>query len=287
MVLHKREAAKRYLEILKSFGMEISLEKSLIPSKDIKVAEIAKRYFRNGIDISPIPPKVLIESTKNLEGFLEFIEVLASRTDRFRARGSALDLSEAINLIWETNKDYGKEHAHATLTCPINGYFPFLDSNREGLMLLTKLPSSWNRSLDSLIKNLLDRFILQESVNALNSNDLVLTTIMPSSSRRPTALGVTPIVSEYLALKRQELVKVIKVYSGNYIEGEDDAFALDPTNVYKYLISEPDPLKPQDFLVKRRIRRKRGLGLIAKFWDQNKRMISAPIPVPQADESTR
>lgn len=173
MVLHRKEAARRYLETLDRFGMEYSDEKSLYPSETANVGEIAKRYFRNGLDISPIPPKVLLESTKNLEGFIEFLEVLASRTNNIEGN-TDIDWSEAIFSIWKQNRDYGSESAHAILSCPINGYFPFLDRIRPMTLLLTELGNRWDRSKDSLIKNLLDKFILDESLRELNQNKLLL-----------------------------------------------------------------------------------------------------------------
>jgi len=84
MAISSKEGARRYENFMSTIGVEISKGKSLQPIGNTKVAEIAKRQFVSGVEISPIPPRVLIESSKTLEGFIEFLEVLSSRTDNFR-----------------------------------------------------------------------------------------------------------------------------------------------------------------------------------------------------------
>jgi hypothetical protein len=299
MVLHRKEAALEYRRLLDVFGMEYSNEKSLYPSEDANTAEIAKRYFRNGLDISPIPPKVLLESTKNLEGYFEFLEILASRTNS-PGGDPTVDWSEAINLIWKSNKDYGSETAHAVLACPINGYFQFLDRNREMLMLLTELKVSWDISRVSLIKNTLDRFMLNEATEQLNKTKMVLDVSMeaagisqPCQVRGPTDLRSSPLVEEYLSVKRREILKLVRTWVGNQMTGSfDDSsptrtkssletldMSMDSIQLIEYLQSETDPNSPQDFMEKRRIRRKRGLGIIQRFWTRNKGVISTPNPI--------
>lgn len=278
MVLHKRRAAEKYLELLRIFGVEYSAEKSLTPSNICNSAEIAKRYFRNGIEISPIPPRVLLESTKNLEGFLEFLEVLASRTNRFRGF-PGLDWSVALSTLWKHNVDCDNELAQVVLTCPINGYFPFLDNNQDGLKLLSELSDRWDRSKILLITRLLERFVLDEAVRQLNDNKLVLKLSGLPLGRPASAITVSPIVEAYLQQKLQVLSKQIKLYIGTYVDEEGDSFEPSAPQLLEFLLSEPDPLSPQDFLEKRKIRRKRGLGLIQKFWTENKRMISPQIPL--------
>lgn len=290
MVMHRPEAALEYRRLMESLGVEIKLEKTLIPSSnEPKVANIAKRYFRNGIDISPIPPKVLIESTKNLEGFIEFLEVLASRTSKFQDSPD-ISWSDAINSIWKTNRDYCSEEAQAVVSCPIVGYFPFIDNNRKPMMLLTELPLAWDSSKYSLIKNLLDQFLEREIVQQLNKNETLLKVSFeaqgmtyPNLSPGPNEIGVSPILRNYLSVKDKEITKKLERYVGNYMgfsssqHSEVNAYAPLPRDVLDYLLSEPDPRRPKDFMVKRRIRRKRGLSLIQKFWKQNRRMISKPV----------
>lgn len=90
MVMTSVKGAERYLHTMTSLGVEISVSKTLTPKEGTRCGEIAKRIFSHGREISPIPPSVLIESTKSLSGFLEFLEVTLSRTDK-SGRSTQLD----------------------------------------------------------------------------------------------------------------------------------------------------------------------------------------------------
>lgn len=74
------KTAKKYIATMSSLGVEISLEKSVVPTKDSKrnntvSAEFAKRIFRDGVEISPIPPKLIFELNKpNI--FLQAVQYL-------------------------------------------------------------------------------------------------------------------------------------------------------------------------------------------------------------------
>jgi hypothetical protein len=276
MVMQSRRAAEKYRALLDHMGVQISDEKSLEPTHDSRTAEIAKRYFRNGIDISPIPPLVLVESTKSVEGFIEFIEVLASRISK--SGGSiGLDWSEPLSRLWNTNRDRDSEPAQALLQSPT--YLEDFKGFQTRVPPLSGVPERWDCSKDRFIMNLWDRFILDEVTTKLNQSKVVLRSLGIDSSRpSSTEIGQTPIIRSYLTCKQVELDKVIRIYGGTYVGGEADSFEPTPQNVLKKLLSEPDPYSPKDFQEKRIIRRKRSLQLIQKFWIKNKRMISPPVP---------
>jgi len=272
MVLHGEKAALRYRQVMSSIGVGISESKTLVPSNKSNTAEIAKRYFRNGSDISPIPPRVLLESTKNLSGFFEFLEVLASRTGNFQDI-PGLSWSETLNRLFKQNRQSESEAARAVMTCPMNDYFPFLKRNAKGVALLTEVTSPWDRSKDPMIKNHFDRFILDETVKQLNSNKLVLKASgLPSVRPGPNEPRISPLIQSYLSQKEIDMIKYVKLYVGTYIDDEGDSFEPTPHNLLEFLLSEPDPLSPKDFQEKRKIRRTRSLNLIERFWQQNARI---------------
>lgn len=277
MVLQSQQAAKRYRSMMDSLGVLISDEKSLEPKGKSKVGEIAKRYFRNGLDISPIPPKVLIESTKSLEGFVEFREVLASRTGQSNGTLPGLDWSETLSTLWKHNKDYGSETAQALLTCPT--FLLSITGTERKLAPLSGLTSLWDISKAPLIKMFWERFLTEESVNRINTIPIAIKGSMGGNARPgPTEIGQTPIINEYLSFIRERLLKIVRIYSGLYVDSEADSFEPSPEKVLVELISNPDPYSPKDFQEKRRVRRKRNLELIQKFWTKHKGMISPPVP---------
>jgi hypothetical protein len=112
--ISSKEGARRYRTLLDQIGVSINDSKSLIPSDHSRVAEIAKRQFISGKEISPIPPRVLVEATKNLEGLLEFLQVTANRTGRF-SELTELEL-KGIRRIVRKNKEFNTEKFQVLLT---------------------------------------------------------------------------------------------------------------------------------------------------------------------------
>lgn len=57
--------ASLYREIMKILQVEINLDKSTISESEPFSAEMAKRVFVNGEEISPIPPDLFVATTKD------------------------------------------------------------------------------------------------------------------------------------------------------------------------------------------------------------------------------
>lgn len=68
--------AKEYKSMLDSLGVNISIDKSVLPEQcsDGNCAEIAKRLFQNGIEVTPLPPNAIIENLENPIGFKNLLE---------------------------------------------------------------------------------------------------------------------------------------------------------------------------------------------------------------------
>jgi hypothetical protein len=283
MAVSSKEGARRYEAFMSKIGVEISKEKTIKPIEGTKVAEIAKRQFIAGVEISPIPPRVLIESTRSLEGFIEFLEVLSSRTEKFRTTSPRLDWAKSIKRILLSNRDFGSDKVRRILTCPILNIIPSLEHIHTVRALLSEVtPSAWDTSIPekSFIQEF-ESFQLQEAVSVLNTNPLVMISqgIPPEmlsqlglgiNPPRTSKLPTTPIVTDYLAVKQMDIQKVLSVYGANYQDGEDDSFAIGPIQALNKLLSEPDPLSPKDFMEKRKIRRKNTINLIDKYYARTK-----------------
>lgn len=80
VAIFHRKVAMRYLEIMDSIGVSINLDKSIISSKDSSAAEIAKRIFLRGEEISPIPPDIATACKKDYKIVLQLVQLLCERS---------------------------------------------------------------------------------------------------------------------------------------------------------------------------------------------------------------
>lgn len=268
--ISSKEGAKKYQTFMNSIGVSINDTKSLIPMNSSKVAEIAKRQFLAGNEISPIPPRVLVESTKGTEGLLEFLQVLANRTGKFR------DLSElekeGINRLIRMNRDINSDLFQVTLTCPLDKYNPFGDY----LDLLKPenigVSNRWNTSMPmQTYQHEMESYILNIAVNAINNNPLTLESLGIGNAPRTSDSQSSPLISSYLDIRREELKSLLRetqAYHGT--DNWDDDHVTSPESVYDILVTGPDPTSPKDFMEKRRISRKRSIDLIYRYYSQSR-----------------
>jgi len=78
VVILDTKVADRYLKLMKEIGVEISMPKSFVSlAKDQNhISEFAKRIMINGVDLSPIPTKLLSEAMEDIFMFPSFIKKL-------------------------------------------------------------------------------------------------------------------------------------------------------------------------------------------------------------------
>jgi hypothetical protein len=266
--ISSKEGARKYRSFMESIGVSINDTKSLIPRDDTKVAEIAKRLFLAGNEISPIPPRVLIESTKGTEGLLEFLQVLANRTGKFR------DLSElekkGVKRLVHKNKDLNTDLFQVTLTCPLVKYNPF------GLYLDLLAPdkigvtSRWNSSFPvQTYQNELESYLIEIAVNAINQNPLTLESLGMGNAPRTSDNQSSPLISSYLDIRREDLKRLLRETQAHQgTDDWDDDHVSSPESIYEELVTGPDPTAPKDFMEKRRVRRKQTIDLLYKYYSR-------------------
>jgi hypothetical protein len=273
--ISSKEGARRYRTLLDQIGVSINDSKSLIPSDHSRVAEIAKRQFISGKEISPIPPRVLVEATKNLEGLLEFLQVTANRTGRF-SELTELEL-KGIRRIVRKNKEFNTDKFQVLLTCSLQQYNPF----GEYLDLLAPIrdgvASRWNTSFPpQAYQGEIDRYIETVAANTVNQNPIALSALGYGSSPSPSTSQTSPLISSYLELRRKVLEELFKRCGMLFTHEEDIADAqksgllVSTSDVYDALLSGPDPLSPKDFMEKRRIRRKQAVDLLYRYYSQSR-----------------
>jgi hypothetical protein len=264
------EGARKYKALMKDIGVSINDTKSLIPKSNINVAEIAKRQFIAGNEISPVPPRVLVESTKGPEGLLEFIQVLANRTGKLR------DLSEfekkGVKKIILSNKDFNTELFQVLLTCPLKMYNPFIDLHSLLTAQEIGVVSKWNTSMPvQTYQHEIERYILNIAVNKINSYPLTFESLGLVKAPRSSESQTSPLVFNYLNTRREELKALLRETQAHQgTDDWDDDHVISPESVYDEIVSGPDPLEPKDFMEKRKIRRKRTIDLIFRYWQQSR-----------------
>jgi hypothetical protein len=264
------EGAKRYRTLMTELGVSINDTKSLIPDSGNKVAEIAKRQFSGGIEISPIPPRVLIESTKGTEGLLEFLQVLANRT------GKLGDLSrlekKGIKRLVHLNRDLKTDLFQVTLTCPLLKYNPF------GAYLHLLAPdvigvtARWNTSFPvQTYQNELESYLIEIAVNAINQNPMTFEALGMGNAPRTSDSQSSPLIKSYLDIRSEDLKKLLKeTQSHQGSDDWDDDHVISPESVYEVIVSGPDPTSPKDFMEKRRIRRKLAIDLLFRLYNKSR-----------------
>lgn len=268
--ISSKEGARKYQTFMSSIGVSINDTKSLIPTNSEKVAEIAKRQFLAGNEISPIPPRVLVESTKGPEGLLEFLQVLANRTGKFR------DLSElektGIHRLVRMNQEIESDLFQVTLTCPLDKYNPFGDY----LHLLKPedlgVSNRWNTSMPvQTYQHEMESYILNVAVNAINNYPLTFESLGIGNAPRTSDSQSSPLIHSYLSIRREDLKRLLRETQAHQgTDDWDDDHVTSPESVYDALVTGPDPTSPKDFMEKRRISRKRSIDLIYKFYGQSR-----------------
>ena len=78
VVILDPQVANRYLKLMTQIGVDISIPKSFINKRTDpnRIAEFAKRILVNGIDMSPVPAKLLNEAIGDIFMFPTLIKKL-------------------------------------------------------------------------------------------------------------------------------------------------------------------------------------------------------------------
>lgn len=99
VVICDERVANRYMKLMDQIGVDISIPKSFISKNPClgHISEFAKRIMVDGVDMSPIPVKLLSETIGDIFMFPEFVKKL-------RALGRGLTPEQETHIC---NKIYG------------------------------------------------------------------------------------------------------------------------------------------------------------------------------------
>jgi len=114
IAIRSRSVAIMYRSMLSDLAVDISITKSVLPEQILDnsvVAELAKRMFRNGIEITPVPPETILAGMEPF-GFPFMLEQLSMRG--YLAVQSPYSVQSALRFRGE----------YAELTFPFRNRFP-------------------------------------------------------------------------------------------------------------------------------------------------------------------
>lgn len=98
LVIADEAVADAYLIIAKDLGVEINLQKSLISKSG--VLEFAKRLFRDGTDLSPVPPRLLSSLLRGLRDLPTVLIDVIGRGIQPQIANTPSDKPLPIPLLW-------------------------------------------------------------------------------------------------------------------------------------------------------------------------------------------
>jgi hypothetical protein len=264
MAITGKQVAASYREILSDLGMEISLEKSCVPNKKgIPSAEIAKRLFVRGYEITPITPHQVCLGTNSLNDLLALDRTLSNLDyygipfQRCSSSDSKVSLPGGLRRItWippylKKMKEKEMLPALLFLTSPLN------KSMESDLILLSKvLDTFWTHtfSFQSRFEQYLSVLLAEKMLQYTS----LIESEMKGNSDPDRLSEYSPIVTRFFKDEMSEIDKIIKVYNAIYINDEEDCDDLyEATNtisVHMELLTRPNPLDKPSF--QRRVDRK-------------------------------
>jgi len=242
--------ASSYKKIITDLGMDISYGKSIEPNQDSKSAEIAKRIFIDGEELSPITPRQISLCTNSLNDLLSLERSLFDRSyyplqDNTQSQDKERPgvLSRELIFYAYLKKMKRKEKLSAYIFCSS----PLFKKLTQFELAKTESPFSglhsaiWSRvyGFDNQYEQFLLRTVSEKIVE------------YESLSKPSYSMGQTnketysPLVIKYFKTSIDEMTKIIRVYNTSYEDEEGDTDDLldqtDPLTIINEILSRPKP----------------------------------------------
>lgn len=182
-IARNRRLAERYKRMLDDLDVDISINKSIIPEQcsDGPVAELAKRVFHKGIEVTPVPPLGVIEGMETPIGISNLIY-----TSWNRGIGRASSPFPVQSIL-------NKSSEFCVLSFPLWNRLPFIQGVERIISTRRKLDLEFSPILnedwamwtdcshDSLKESCRD-FILDKLRNALEDSERILQNLLIKST---------------------------------------------------------------------------------------------------------
>lgn len=99
LVLADSSVAKCYLTLMNDLGVDINMSKSL--ESEIGVMEFAKRLFKDGVDVSPVPPKLVTQFMGQVKALPTLLRDMMSRGLSVESIKLDSDRRVTSTILWE------------------------------------------------------------------------------------------------------------------------------------------------------------------------------------------
>jgi len=292
MAISGDKVASEYIRVIESLGMEISLGKSVIPSQLSNSAEIAKRYFRNGIELSPITPKQISLATNGLNDLLSLERSLFDRgfypaitgeensTLKEITHPRALSRESIITSFLKRIKKSERYSAYIFCTSPLFKTITGFELPKTSHPISRLHEVLWGKlyGFQHQYEQFLTKLLAEKIVDYEQSSRELL-----SSTFRADKETYSPLVDSFFKTSIDEMKKILCVYNTPYEGEEGDSDDLldqtDPAFVMFEILSRPNPAdKP---LFQRRFNQKIKLkeSILIKFLKSNWMVKLPPITI--------
>jgi len=249
------EVASKYKDYLDDLGVNISVNKSVLPEQAQKgnAAEIAKRLFHKGIEVTPVPPLTIIEGFRNPVGFKNLVESSWSRG--YQRAASPYPVQSIPGSLPEWSALTFPIRNRCPQLNGVTSLFPRWELTHEAPAGLATGWFIWAEIPHELIVKAVRRFLF-DRVNAAVRESLViqqrilLARYMKSEREdlpqggdwKPEAFDVHPeiIVDVFSDLQESLMANQSRLWDDNFLLGEVEDLYIFIGSLHKYL--EPKTL---------------------------------------------
>jgi hypothetical protein len=252
MAISNKRAAEIYVQTLSELGMEISQGKSITPNKEgVNCAEIAKRYFKRGIELSPVTPDQICLGTNSLTDLLNLDRTLSDRSYYQNGRvvggmnscPGGLDRKRVLNSFLKKIKKEELLSACVYLTSPLFSGSVDLSTGADITSPISRVKTGvWDRVFG--FNHRYEGFLL-----GILSHRIIGYEADKASARQSGLANqerYSPIVDSYFTKSIKDMQDIINVYNVSYDDEEGDSNDLldqtDPKFVLEEILSRPNPL---------------------------------------------
>jgi len=231
VAIANRRVGERYMALMAELEVPISLGKSILPGSTVRAGEIAKRLFVLGEEISPVPPKVLLQARESLPGLIELDRTLTDRGYYSRSEQEPPNLhrDRIMSSLFFKSRARNSFAARSYLGCPFRREAP-----------LSGLTYVWDGSDPSFLGDQYTQYIsVQASEKVAKLCEIYWVDPVGVSDRLEKETNVSPLVRSVRLEFLQEMINIHAELSDIYDSADDFVERL--RDAYERIVTRPTP----------------------------------------------